>query len=427
MRLSADEQEMLAGKQGPARRVAMDLLVRYAEALGAEEFIDTNNVTLIAGTLPDISLIRKIVPSMDIDTIASRFYLDSDETVIVDKVMAYTSSNATHRDKRYPKLQRGGQETCDLMETIEKYLERIGVINLITCTPYQAGNVPTRGEHCAWIESSAQAYCNSVLGARTNIEGQHSAFASAITGKTPFWGLHRPENRYGNLEIRIERQPIVLEDWYLMGFHFGELLDGRIPVYTNLQTRPNLYQLIAFSAAVMTTGSSCMFHIEGITPEAPSFNVATNGRKGLDVLTYKTEDRRNAYEEINTSDSDNVDVIVLGCPHYGIEQMKMIAGMLQGKKIKENVALFITTMRSVKAILDRDGYTATIEGAGAIILEDSCGLVLDITDPNMVAASDSVKMTHYIRGTTGIKHAWFGTTQECIDAAMSGKWSGRLK
>src|SRR5690606_20344773 len=114
----------------------------------------------------------------------------------------------------YPKLQRGGQETCDLMESIENYLRRIGVVNLITCTPYQAGNVPARGEHCAWIESSAQAYCNSVLGARTNIEGQHSAFASAITGKTPLWGLHQTENRYGNLEIRIERQPITLEDWY---------------------------------------------------------------------------------------------------------------------------------------------------------------------------------------------------------------------
>lgn len=427
MRLTADEQEMLAGNQGPARRVAMDLLVRYAEALGAEEFIDTNNVTLIAGTLPDLDLIQKVVPSMDVDAIASRFYLDSDETIVVDKVKAYTTSNATHRDKRYPKLQQGGQETCDLMETVENYLRRIGVVNLVTCTPYQAGNVPARGEHCAWIESSAQAYCNSVLGARTNIEGQHSAFASAITGKTPLWGLHQTENRYGNLEIRIERQPITLEDWYLMGFHFGGILDGRIPVYTNLQTRPNLYQLIAFSAAVMTTGSSCMFHIVGITPEAPTFEGATNGRWGFDVLTYDTQDRRNAYEEINSSDDDNVDVIVLGCPHYGVEQMKAVAGLLEGKKIRENVALFITTMRTVKALLDREGYTAIIEGAGAIILEDSCGLVLDITDPNMVAASDSAKMSHYIRGTTGVKHVWFGTTQECIDAAISGKWTGSLK
>jgi predicted aconitase len=427
MRLTADEEEMLAGNQGPARRAAMDLLLRYAEALGADEFIDTNNVTLIAGTLPDLDVIRQVVPSMDIDTIASRFYLDSDETIVVDKVKAYTTSNATHRDKRYPKLQRGGQETCDFMETIEDYLRRIGVINLVTCTPYQAGNVPARGEHCAWIESSAQAYCNSILGARTNIEGQHSAFASAITGKTPLWGLHQTENRYGNLEIRIERQPITLEDWYLMGFHFGSRLDGRIPVYTNLQTKPHPYQLIAFSAAVMTTGSSCMFHIEGITPEAPTFEAATNGSKIGDVLTYDSQDRRHAYEEINDSDDDSVDVIVLGCPHYGVDQMKMVAAQLEGKKIKENVALFITTMRSVKALLDREGYTNIIEGAGATILEDSCGLVLDITDPNMVAASDSAKMSHYIRGTTGVRHVWFGTTQECIDAAISGQWRGRLK
>ena len=45
MKLAPDEQEMLEGKQRAARQKAMELLVKYAEGLGAERFVDTNNVT----------------------------------------------------------------------------------------------------------------------------------------------------------------------------------------------------------------------------------------------------------------------------------------------------------------------------------------------------------------------------------------------
>jgi hypothetical protein len=57
-----------------------------------------------------------------------------------------------------------------------------GIRMLKTCTPYLAGNVPVKGEHCAWMESSAVVYCNSVLGARTNTEGRESTSS----------GAHRP-------------------------------------------------------------------------------------------------------------------------------------------------------------------------------------------------------------------------------------------
>ena len=36
LRLARDEQEMLEGKEGPARQKAMELLVKYAEGLGAD-------------------------------------------------------------------------------------------------------------------------------------------------------------------------------------------------------------------------------------------------------------------------------------------------------------------------------------------------------------------------------------------------------
>ena len=90
----------------------MELLVRYAEALGADSFVDTSNVTIIPGSIPDISIVRRIVPSLDPDEVASRFMLDSDETVILDRVKAFTTTNATWRDQKYPQLQIGGKTTA---------------------------------------------------------------------------------------------------------------------------------------------------------------------------------------------------------------------------------------------------------------------------------------------------------------------------
>ena len=82
--LARDEQEMLEGREGPARQKAMELLVKYAEGLGAERFVDTNNVTVIVGSIPDVKIVEKVVPSLDADEIASKFLLDSDETVVPD-------------------------------------------------------------------------------------------------------------------------------------------------------------------------------------------------------------------------------------------------------------------------------------------------------------------------------------------------------
>ncbi|MAS04999.1 MAG: hypothetical protein CL534_18330, partial [Ahrensia sp.] len=44
MRLTDHEQAMLDGGHGEAAARAMDLLVRYGEALGAERLVETRNV-----------------------------------------------------------------------------------------------------------------------------------------------------------------------------------------------------------------------------------------------------------------------------------------------------------------------------------------------------------------------------------------------
>ena len=125
-------------------------------------------------------------------------------------------------------------------------------------------------------------------------------------------------------------------------------------------------------------------------------------------------------ESVNHSDRDDVDIVVLGCPHAGLDRIRTIAGMLEGKKIHPNTRLYVTTCHPIKNTADKQGYTEIITRAGGELWEDACGLVLAV-DPSTVFACDSAKMANYLPGETGSKNTWFGTTEECIQAALRGR------
>ncbi len=426
LQLRPDERKMLDGHEGKAVQKAMELLVEYAAGLGAENFVDTRNVTIIPGSIPNVKIVRKIVPSMDIDEIASRFMLDSDERVVVGKVKAFTTTNATWRDQDYPQIQKGSKDHCDLLQNLAEYCKRVGMIHLATCTPYQVGNVPVRGEHIAWTESSAIAYTNSVIGARTNIEGLHSAFASAITGKTPNWGMHLDENRYGRVLVDVDVDMSNLREWALLGYYVASQVGLDLPIYKNINSLPNLTKLMALCAAGISGGSIVMHHLVGITPEAPTVEAASGGRKPKYELRFGEAERRLAYDKLNRSKKNAVDIVALGCPHCTLESLRQIAEMLDGKKIHDGVKLYLTTNSMIKAMGEIQGYNTVIEKAGGLIMKDSCCLELAL-DPDQVFVTNSGKMGHYAPGATGLKNTWFGTLEECIDAALTGRWRGELQ
>ncbi|MCJ7609708.1 aconitase X catalytic domain-containing protein, partial [Candidatus Bathyarchaeota archaeon] len=75
--------------------------------------------------------------------------------------------------------------------------ERLGIRPTCTCTPYLSGNRPAFGEIVGFSESSAVAYSNSVLGARSNRHGGLDALAAALVGRVPLMGYLLDENRLG--------------------------------------------------------------------------------------------------------------------------------------------------------------------------------------------------------------------------------------
>jgi predicted aconitase len=301
---------------------------------------------------------------------------------------------------------------------------RMGVQMLNTCTPYQVGNVPTRGEHCAWMESSAVIYCNSVLGARTNTEGRESTSAAMLTCRIPDWGFHRDEGRLGTLGVHLDIAVESVEDWGLLGYWMGDWVQERVPVITGAGRVPNLPRLKHFGAAASSSGGVEMFHLVGVTPEANTEEQAYGGRKPAEVRHYGDRERRETLARINATAHDRqVDYVMLGCPHYTIEQIWEAAQLIEGRKVHADCALWIFTPRAIKELANRNGYTRIIEAAGGKIMTDSCSAMSRAVPPGTkVVALDSAKQAHYLPAILGLQ-AWFGTTAQCIDAACTGRWS----
>lgn len=426
MRLSDDEQAMLDGRDGPAVQRAMDLLVRYGNALGAERLVETNNVVAsISATTP---FMRDYATQRGgMDGVFSAFSLDSDDTVAIPKVKTFTSHVQLGFDPFNAERMGVDEQTVQFYRKGEAYITGLGVQATNTCTPYQVGNLPTRGEHCAWMESSAVIYCNAVLGARTNTEGRESVGAAMLTGRIPYWGYHLDANRLGTHRVRLECAVESTADWGALGYWLGDQVLDKVPVVEGIGKLPNLARLKHFGAAASSSGGVEMYHLVGVTPEASTLEQAFGARVPQTHLVFGEEQLRQTHEKLNGTGRDRqVDYVMLGCPHYTIEQIWEAAQLLEGRKVSANCELWIFTPRAIKSLADRNGYTKIIEDAGGHLMTDSCSAMSRAAPKGTrVVALDSAKQAHYLPAILGVQ-AWFGSTAECIDAACTGVWRSSL-
>jgi len=427
MFLTDEEKRMRDGAEGDAVAAAMDLLIRYSSALDAERLCDIRNV---AGTMTQPSPVKaRLVAEGGWDKAFAVINLDSDLDLTIPPMAVPTCQ-----------LQHGfGDDSIGvvpypeanvlLQADAEAFYGRHGVNILATCTPYQVGNLPLRGEHCAWMESSAVIYANSVLGARTNCEGIASTGAASLTGKIPCWGNHRDENRFGTHLIYVRGQLVEsFQDWGMLGYFAGGVAGEDHPVITGSISRPDLTELKHFGAAAATSGGVELYHIPGITPEAPSTEAAFGDRTAPpEPVVYGPNERQAVYETLNEiGSSPDVDFVLLGCPHASVDQIRQAAALLDGKRLSDSTELWIMAPRALKVMADRSGYTEVIERAGGRVLADSCPAMSRAAPRGTrVFATDSAKQAHYLPAILGIE-AWFGTLEECVDAAVTGRWNGRL-
>ncbi|MEZ5891761.1 MAG: aconitase X catalytic domain-containing protein [Parvularculaceae bacterium] len=427
LRLTPEEEAMASGARGKAAEKAMDLLIRYAQALGAERFVETHNVAGVPGSAPQWLKDKYKDDGGDYRAVFCKFDLDAEEVFDVPVM----TGNACHlQGGMDPELWREQGFAADAYANAqrdERETAALNIRNLKTCTPYLAGNTPTFGEHCAWMESSAVVYCNSVLGARTNTEGRESTSAAMITHRIPDWGFHRDEFRLGDHLVEVDVPVDNIFEWGMLGYYVGEIVQEEIPVIDGAIANAGLIELKHFGAAAASSGGVEMYHLVGKTPEAPTRDKAFGGKIIKSRIRYGAQERRQTYENLNLrGKSTDVDYVMLGCPHAAIDQIAEAARLLDGRKLNAKTALWIFTSRHVRAEAQAKGLVDIIRKAGALVMTDTCSAIAQsVPKGTKVVALDSAKQTHYLPAFLGIE-AWYGTTEDCINAALTGKWRGSL-
>jgi predicted aconitase len=437
VRLADDEQRMLQGDDGPAVQAAMDLLVRYGEVLGAERLVDTDNVcganifgprqrALAGSAAPDATAAAGDVASHD--AVFAEFSLDSPGGFEIPPMRAHSCQLIAPMDTLEWRTQGTSESVRDLIAESESYSGRHGIHLMNTCTPYQVGNVPVRGEHCAWMESSAVVYINSVLGAMTNTEGRESAAAAMLTGKIPYWGYHLPANRFATVLVEVTVEVSTVMDWGLLGYYLGGAVGEEVPVLEGLAGPPDLVKLKHFGAAAASSGGVELYHIPGITAEARTAEEALGGKPPAQVLRYGTAEREETLARLNGTASDTgVGLVMIGCPHATLDQIRDVCDLLGDRKVAEGTALWVFTPRAIRLLAEHSGYGERLRSAGGVLMSDTCPAIgRFVPDGTRVVVTDSAKQAHYLPAIMGIQ-GWFGSTADCVEAAVTGRWRGGLR
>ena len=433
IKLKDDEKRMLAGEEGHAKQVCMEYLVEAAQIAGAESLIDLDGT----GDMHSPGLKLSGYYSLTIDDL--RELVDKGEhfkiPTFADKspfpeqppidgwegcpICSYRNEELRHDDPVFHKKA--------LHEEEYELLRKLGMFTSHSCANYLTMTYwPTIGQHCSWFESSQIPYCNAVLGARTNFDG---SFATCFLGKAPYWGMHITENRYGTVLIKTDRLIHTDLEWDVYGYAAGEAAGCRVPVLTGT-AKPTTSQFQKLNSAIHTGGGVDMYHIPGSTPEAPTLEAAFGGKAPAEEIMVGEAELRKAYDYLNYHNTDRVDMVYLGCPHYNLVDIEKICRKMEGRKVR--IPTWIMTNPWLYDICRKMGFLKILTDAGIKLMSGACLAAMGaVPDGIECIAVDTAKQANYVTGCypdiDAKLQVCYGTTEECLDAAVTGIWRGEWK
>lgn len=403
LRLSSEEEAMLAGKAGPGTQKAMEIVVALGQIYGAADLVPVTSVQVSGVSYKNLG-------DAGLDFLRSWAAQGA-------RARVPATLNPAGMDLADWRELGFAEDFARQQEAIIAAYTSLGIMPTCTCTPYLVGTIPQFGQHLAWAESSAVSYANSILGARTNREGGPSALAAAITGRTARYGLHLDENRRATAIVNV-RCPVRSDaDLGVLGYLVGQKVKNGVPYFRFWDWNPGeLGQggLKALGAAMAASGAVALYHVEGITPEASNQDLRSSGSESLEV-----DDLSPGYTALNGPEQE-VDLVSLGCPHASLVEIERIADYVDGKCLK--ATLWITTARATRAAAKAAGLVARIEVAGGRVVADTCMVVAPVGDLGYhTLATNSAKMAFYTPSHSGLS-VRFGTLEQCLEAAATGKW-----
>ncbi|ATA23038.1 hypothetical protein BIY26_21095 [Brenneria goodwinii] len=410
MELTHDEQAMLNGESGPVLQDALKLQLAIGEFWGARRFVAVSNVHMMG----DIEVLGD----------AGKNFLER-VAASAAKAICPTSTNARCVDFRLAdRLRQDPREVAKETQVI-RLLRDMEITTVDTCINYQTIYQPHFGEHIAWGDTGTVIYANSVLGARSNFEAGPAALAAALTGRTAEYGFHLDAHRKGNLQVQIDFAPQDLADWGAIGKVVGEANQNyfTVPVFTGIQRRISSDELKHLGASLASYGSMGMYHIVGITPEARTIDEAFGGNRPAQTIRITRQCIERVYDSYDDG-GQALNLVVFSAPQLSVHEMKYLAELFRGRRVRADTQVFITTSNGVRSHAGQLGYLQTLEEAGVLILEGVCFYILQNL-PQMREqngwhniVTNSAKLANIIRAHKF--NSILRRTRECVAIATEG-------
>jgi hypothetical protein len=408
VKLDSDEEGLLEGAAGEGVALAMRVVVESARVLDAKRLVRIHSAHI------DSCLYHGDSGTLFAERLVS----------LGARVAVPTTLNVGALDLLHAGVARLDPSARTMAHRLMRAYVAMGARPTWTCAPYQAGHRPSAAEDVAWGESNAVAFCNSVLGARTNRYGDFLDICAAIAGRAPQTGLHLPENRLARILVDATGVPETFWShdiaFPILGTWLGRAVGQRVAAIEGVG-HPTEDQLKALGAAAASSGSVGLFHVIGVTPEASSHSAAFGDCPPehvirLDLATLATA--RAALSTANRIAGDPIDAVAIGSPHLSVDELRALDRLLGNRHCGK--PLYACTGRHALEALREEGLVDRLVDRGVIVVTDTCIVVTPILPLGTgVLVTNSGKFAHYAPQNTGYDVV-FASLTECVESAVGG-------
>jgi len=410
MKLTAHERSLLRGDHGDAAREALAFQMKVGEFWGATRFVPVTNVHMMG----DI----EVMGDGGLDWLRAVRASNGGCVVPVTTNARCVDFACTRQFGQRPDEIAKEKELVNLLETLH-------ITITDTCIGYQAMYEPRFGERIAWGDTGTVIYANSVLGARSNFESGPAALAAGLTGRVPEYGFHLDAHRRGTFTVHVPADLGDVAEWGALGSIVGAARPGyfEVPVFTGVRCAPDSDQLKHLGAALASYGSMAMFHIVGVTPEAPTAQAAFAGRISAETITVGPSEIERTLGR--SPHQGPCDVVVFSGPQLSLAEIERLSTEFRGRAVHERTRVFVTTESGILAKARRLGHVRTLEDAGVTILVGVCFYIL--LDLSAIRARNGWRtlVTNSAKLVNTIGAHGFDTvlrrTSDCVEMSLTGE------
>lgn len=410
MKLTAEERAMLRGKRGEPVRRALELQIEVGRFYGAKRCVPVTNVHMMGDieVMGDGGLehLRRLARSGA-------------------RCEAAVTTNARCFD--FAHAERLGQDAGEAAKErrLIGYLRQMNVMTTDTCINYQTLYQPHFGERLAWGDTGTVIWANSVCGARSNFESGPFALAAAMTRRVPEYGFHLDAHRRGTCVVEVDADPGDLAEWGALGKLVGESHQSyfAVPVFTGVRRAPTADELKHLGASLASYGSMAMYHMVGVTPEAPTLAAALGGNRPKERMKITRADIERVFRSYENPDG-SCNFVVFSGPQLSLLEMKRLAELFDDRRVHAGTTVFVTTANGVLSAARALGYAQKLEAAGVTILEGVCVYILQNLTRMRAANGWANMISNSAKIVNTITAHKFNTilrrTRDCVDIACTG-------